>query len=403
MRAAPARPDRGRLVGVGDPAAARTRHRRRGRLALEAHHLAPAEPHADDLVVIGALGRPQADGQHALDAAVGQLVADQRRHRAVRDEPALAQRGPELGVLAQDLDGGLQLVRARAAAGERSRSSASGRPRRAARRRAARAPPRSRRAWRVRCAAASARRRRRPAGGRRAAPRPPRARRAPPAAGPPSVPPPRSGRGPAPTARPSPAALRASSDPLAAARARSTGMFDGPTASEGHGDQADTRAVDHRARRQRTAAAKPIAHRRRRQGAGDRGLPGRDLRRPSPARVRVRRLCPAAADDLERGSTRRGTAAAPITVVNGDVELRIERVHADGRISGRLDGHRFELEPATGPAGFYEQTSGTTTRDGRSCSRNGDIRGTFIPPRPRKCRTVLVTSSSGQQQWVTVC
>ena len=33
----------------------------------------------------------------------------------------------------------------------------------------------------------------------------------------------------------------------------------------------------------------------------------------------------------------------------------------DGPLSGRLAGHRFTLEPATGPGGLYEQTSGTTT------------------------------------------
>ena len=101
---------RGRLVRVGNAAAARPGHRRRGRLALEAHDLAPAEPHADDLVVLGALRRPQADGKHALDAAVGELLAGERGHRSVGDEPALAQRRAELGVLAQELDGGLQLV-----------------------------------------------------------------------------------------------------------------------------------------------------------------------------------------------------------------------------------------------------------------------------------------------------
>jgi hypothetical protein len=46
----------------------------------------------------------------------------------------------------------------------------------------------------------------------------------------------------------------------------------------------------------------------------------------------------------------------PVTVVSGGHTLRI-----DGPLSGRLDGHRFTLEPASGPAGLYEQTSGTTT------------------------------------------
>ena len=33
----------------------------------------------------------------------------------------------------------------------------------------------------------------------------------------------------------------------------------------------------------------------------------------------------------------------------------------DGATSGRLDGHRFVVERATGPGGLYEQTTGTTT------------------------------------------
>jgi hypothetical protein len=88
----------------------------------------------------------------------------------------------------------------------------------------------------------------------------------------------------------------------------------------------------------------------------------------------------------------------PVTMVNGDSTLRIERLHADGRISGRLDGHRFTADPATGPAGLHE-------RDGRRTIvlADGSQRGTFIPTRPPKCRVVVVTSSGGQQQWVTVC
>ena len=70
-----------------------------------------------------------------------------------------------------------------------------------------------------------------------------------------------------------------------------------------------------------------------------------------------------------------------ITLVKGVIDLRIERVHEDGRISGRLTGHRFELAPATGPAGLYEQTSGTTT-EVSVVLPSGDIRGAFMPLRP---------------------
>ena len=60
---------------------------------------------------------------------------------------------------------------------------------------------------------------------------------------------------------------------------------------------------------------------------------------------------------------------SPITVD----DLRIERVDEDGRIGGQLDGRRFALAPATGPAGLYEQTSGTTTERSIVLAR-GDIR-----------------------------
>ena len=48
----------------------------------------------------------------------------------------------------------------------------------------------------------------------------------------------------------------------------------------------------------------------------------------------------------------------PITVKSGGHTLEL-----DGPTSGRLDGHRIELEPATGPAGLYEETSGHDDRD----------------------------------------
>ena len=88
---------------------------------------------------------------------------------------------------------------------------------------------------------------------------------------------------------------------------------------------------------------------------------------------------------------------SPIAVTVGGHTLR-----RDAPTSGRLDGHRFALERATGPAGLFEQTSGTTTETSVVLP-NGEIRGAMIPTRPPRCRLVLVTSSSGQQQYVTVC
>ena len=88
---------------------------------------------------------------------------------------------------------------------------------------------------------------------------------------------------------------------------------------------------------------------------------------------------------------------SPIAVTVGGHTLKL-----DTPTSGWLDGHRFTLERATGPAGLFEQTSGTTTETSVVLN-NGGIRGTFVPTRPPRCRVVLVTSSSGQQQYVTVC
>jgi hypothetical protein len=62
-----------------------------------------------------------------------------------------------------------------------------------------------------------------------------------------------------------------------------------------------------------------------------------------------------------------------IAVTIGGHTLRL-----DGPTSGRLDGHRFALERATGPAGLFEQTSGTTTETSVVLN-NGEIRGAMSP------------------------
>lgn len=58
------------------------------------------------------------------------------------------------------------------------------------------------------------------------------------------------------------------------------------------------------------------------------------------------------------------------------------------------------LRPA--PAGLYHRL-----RDGEGATwillSKRSMRGTFISPRPRKCRAVLVTNANGTQQMVTVC
>jgi hypothetical protein len=86
---------------------------------------------------------------------------------------------------------------------------------------------------------------------------------------------------------------------------------------------------------------------------------------------------------------------SPITVVSGGVELRMT-----SRTGGTLDGHPFTLEAATGPAGLYEQTSGTTTETSVVLA-NGEIRGTMVPLRPPPKRCFRVTTASGES--VVVC
>ena len=82
--------------------------------------------------------------------------------------------------------------------------------------------------------------------------------------------------------------------------------------------------------------------------------------------------------------------------------LEIHAMRRDGRVTGRLDGARFRVKPATRAAGLFRGRSGTL-RATWIVLPDRAKRGTFVPTRPPKCRVVLVTSSSGQQQWVSVC
>ena len=86
---------------------------------------------------------------------------------------------------------------------------------------------------------------------------------------------------------------------------------------------------------------------------------------------------------------------SPITVADRGHTLKL-----DGPLGGRLDGHRFTLDPASGPGGLYEQTSGTTTETSVVLN-NGEIRGTMVPtrPPPRKCFPIRGTNGES----VIVC
>ena len=69
---------------------------------------------------------------------------------------------------------------------------------------------------------------------------------------------------------------------------------------------------------------------------------------------------------------------------------------------GRFDGRPFTLRRAQAPAGLFQGTTDGTTATWIVLPDRAK-RGTFVPTRPPKCRVVLVTNSSGQQQWVSVC
>ena len=102
----------------------------------------------------------------------------------------------------------------------------------------------------------------------------------------------------------------------------------------------------------------------------------------------------------------RWDGAAPITLRASKNEVSIESVAPNGTIRGRVllaDGeHAFTARPKTNPNGLHHGH-----RKGFSATwivlSKRQMRGTFVPTRPPRCRFVLVTTSSGQQQWVTVC
>jgi hypothetical protein len=93
----------------------------------------------------------------------------------------------------------------------------------------------------------------------------------------------------------------------------------------------------------------------------------------------------------------RWVGRTPLTLRRGGHTLRVTP-----GLRGRLDGHRFRTRAVDAPAGLFRGRH-KRLRTTWIVLRNGHKRGTFVPTRPPKCRFVLVTSSNGQQQWVTVC
>jgi hypothetical protein len=97
---------------------------------------------------------------------------------------------------------------------------------------------------------------------------------------------------------------------------------------------------------------------------------------------------------------------SPLSLKTGELELHIDAVAPDGGITGRVvlpDGeHAFSARPRTHPAGLHHGARKGLRATWIVLSKRS-MRGAFVSPRPKKCRLVLVTSSTGQQQWVSVC
>ena len=101
---------------------------------------------------------------------------------------------------------------------------------------------------------------------------------------------------------------------------------------------------------------------------------------------------------------------SPLTLGRPGLELEIENVHADGRVSGHLhwmsEDHDFMVRPATGPAGLYDRKKAEGPDRPRGTwifLSKRTYRGAMVDPRPRRCRPVQVTLADGTTQIVTVC
>jgi hypothetical protein len=104
---------------------------------------------------------------------------------------------------------------------------------------------------------------------------------------------------------------------------------------------------------------------------------------------------------------------SPITLRRNGIEVRIDAVHADGRVTGRLTAfsgpHAFTVEPASGPAGLYDGTDSARPHHRLRATwivlADRSIRGAFACPRPpkKRCRVVTVTLADGTSQEQVRC
>jgi hypothetical protein len=99
---------------------------------------------------------------------------------------------------------------------------------------------------------------------------------------------------------------------------------------------------------------------------------------------------------------------SPLTLVRKGIELRIDRVFADGHVRGHVQAfsgpHAFTVAAAPEPAGLQVGTDATRrVRATWIVLGDGSIRGAMADPRPRRCRPVQVTLTDGTTTIVTVC
>ena len=91
----------------------------------------------------------------------------------------------------------------------------------------------------------------------------------------------------------------------------------------------------------------------------------------------------------------------PLTLVSNGIELKVDPVLPDGRITGSLTAfsgpHTFTVAPATGPAGLYDGKD-SQMRSTWIVQSDGSVRGAMACPRPprRMCRVVVVMMTNGE-------
>jgi hypothetical protein len=113
---------------------------------------------------------------------------------------------------------------------------------------------------------------------------------------------------------------------------------------------------------------------------------------------------------ISKWLTGRWDGGSPIMLVRDGVEVRIDQLHDDGRISGTVRAfsgpHPFTVEPATGPAGLYDGIDRTNKLRATWIVRpDRSIRGNIIPTRPprRVCRMHTFILSDGTTTERVVC